>query len=60
MREREREREEGAGWISERRRYLEGEEKETDERDEVSSGDNKCWTHFLSRVETSHGIKSLL
>ena len=27
---REREREEGAGWISERRRYLEGEEKETD------------------------------
>ena len=50
----------GRGWISERRRYLEGEEKETDEREEVSSGDNKCWTYFLSRVETSPGIKSPL
>ena len=58
---REREREEGAGWISERRRYLEGEEKETDEREQVSDGDNnKCWTHLLSRVETSPGIKSPL
>jgi len=39
-----REREGGRGWISERKQagYLEGEEKETDEREEVSGGDNKC------------------
>ena len=24
---------------------------------EEAGGDNKCWTYFLSRVETSPGIK---